>query len=157
MLLSKRLLALFMSFAFISFLLSNAFAYSGDEAKAAIAEAENEVLNCYAAAFEAEKAGANVSELLNALNEAGWLLSKAKLAYSQGDFDSAVAFAAESRARLVDFIVKAENLKRRAEEAGRRDFMFHFVGSSAGALCIVVGGFVFWSFLKRRESLHGDV
>lgn len=153
----KRLLALLVFFAVICSFIPITLAYSEDEAKAAIAEAEIEVLNCYGVAFKAEKAGANVSDLLNALNEAGWLLSRAKLAYSQSDFDSAVAFAAESRAKLADFVFRADDLRRKAEEATRRDFMFNFLGSAAGASCIVVGGFALWSLLKRREKSHGEV
>ena len=141
---------LFLVFAVSS--VSPALCHSEGEARVAVEAAESEVLSCYNAAFGAEKAGANVSELLNTLNEAGWLLSKAKLAYSQGDFDSAFAYANECRSRLVGVVEQAENLKLDAEQAGYWDFMVNFVGSAVGAVCVVVGGFAIWTFLKKREQ-----
>jgi hypothetical protein len=155
-------------FALLSFLILIAFIAVGGffpcfgvhnegDASSAIADAEREVLRCYGAAAEAERAGANVSDLLTVLNEAGWLLSRAKLAYSQRDFDSAFDYANDCKMHLdgFGFVERAEGLKRNAEEAGKRDFMVNFVGSGVGALGIVVGGFVFWNFLKRREGKDG--
>jgi hypothetical protein len=129
-----------------------ALCHSESEARAAVEAAESEVLICYNAAFEAEKTGANVSELLNTLNEAGWLLSKAKLAYNVTDFDSAFAYANECSSRLDGFLEQAENLKLDAERAGYWDFMVNFVGSGVGAVGVVVGGFAIWTFLKKREQ-----
>ncbi|MGB9854913.1 MAG: hypothetical protein ACPLRY_08970, partial [Candidatus Bathyarchaeales archaeon] len=100
-------------------------------------------------------AGANVSELLGVLNEAGWFLSRAKLAYSQGDFGSATAYANECQSMLDGFVDRADVLRREAEAAGRWDFMVNFVGSAVGAVCVVVGGFAVWVFLKRREKSKG--
>jgi len=131
--------------------------YSENEAKTAVKAAESEVLTCYDAAFEAEKAGANVSMLLSVLDEAGWFLSKAKLAYSEEDFDSAVSFANECQSRLNDFVDQATSLRSDAEQAGYLNFMVNFVGSGVGALCIVVGGFALWTFLKRREEARRRV
>jgi hypothetical protein len=141
---------LFLVFAVSS--VSPALCHSEGEARATVEAAESEVLSCYNAAFEAEKTGANVSALLNALNEAGWLLSKAKLAYSQGDFDSAFAYANECSLRLDGFLEQAENLKLDAEQAGYWDFMVNFVGSAVGAVCVVVGGFAIWASLKKRKQ-----
>ena len=131
--------------------------YGENEAKTAVEAAESEVLTCYGAAFEAEKAGANVSVLLSVLDEADWSLSKAKLAYGEGDFDSAVSFANECQSRLNGFVDQATSLRSDAEQAGYLDFMVNFVGSGVGALCIVVGGFALWTFLKKREEARGQV
>ena len=106
--------------------------YSEDKARAAVEAAESEVLNCYGAASEAEKAGANVTELLSVLDDAGWSLSQAKLAYSEGNFDSAVSFANECQSRLNGFVVRAQDLTWRAALAGGWDFMLNFVGSGVG-------------------------
>lgn len=131
---------------------SPATCYSEDEAKSAIEAAQNELLSCYNAAFEAEKAGANISELLSVLNEAGWLLSKAKLAYTQGDFDSSVSLANECQSKLDGFANRADDLRRNAEKEGYLDFMNNFVGSGVGALCVIIGGYAFWIMLKRNIS-----
>jgi len=131
--------------------------YSENEAKTAVKAAESEVFTCYDVAFEAEKAGANVSALLSALNEAGLSLSKAKRAYSDGDFDSSVSFANECQSKLNGFVDQATSLRSDAEQAGYLDFMVNFVGSGVGALSIVVGGFALWTFLKKREEARGQV
>ncbi len=142
-------------FAFLFF--SPALCYSEDEARAAVEAAEGEVLSCYEAVADAQAAGANVSDLLGVLNEAGWLLSKAKLAYSHEDFDSAVSIANECRSILDGVVGQAESLKLDAERAAYWDFMVNFVGSSVGALCVVVSGCAVWVFLKRREESRGEV
>ena len=128
--------------------------YSENDAKTAVEAAESEVLSCYGAAFEAEKAGANVSVLLSTLDEACWSLSKAKLAYGEGNFDSAFSFANECQSRLNGFVDQAASLRSSAEQAGYLDFMVNFVGSGVSAICVVIGGYVLWIFLKRREEVR---
>ena len=131
--------------------------YTDVEAKEVIEVAEGEVLSCYNAVFEAEKAGANVSELLVVLNDAGGLLSKAKLAYDYGDFNSAFTYAEECISRLEGFLGQADSLRLEAEQAAYYDFMVNFVGSGVGGLGVVVGGFVIWKFLKKREETEERV
>lgn len=121
-----------------------------DAAEAAIGDAEGVIVECYGAVVEAEGAGANVTDLLAALNEAGWLLSRAHLAYETGNFSLAVSFAEQSRARLDGFVGGAEVLKKSAAETGYWDFMVNVVGSAVGAVAVVVGGFAVWNFLKRK-------
>lgn len=128
------------------------FGANSEGALLAISDAEARVATCYRAVADAEKAGANVNNLLNLLNEASWLLSKAKLAYSQGDFDSAVAYAEECRSMLDGFIEAADDLRRDAEAAGYQDFMFNFMVSAVGAVSIVAGGFALWNLLKKKNN-----
>lgn len=122
------------------------------EAGEKIRLAELEVLNCYRMAYEAERAGANVSVLINRLNEAGWLLSKAKLAFNCGDYDSAFSFADQCVTKLAGLVNEADGLRVDAERARFYDFVFNFVGSAFGAVAVVVGGYGFWFYLKRREK-----
>jgi hypothetical protein len=123
---------------------------TADEARAAVDGVQAQIITCYGAVAEAESAGANVTGLLVTLNEAGWLLSRAHLAYETGNFSLAVSFAEQSRARLDGFVGGAEVLKKSAAETGYWDFVVNVVGSSVGAVAVVVGGFVLWSFLKRK-------
>lgn len=134
-----------------------ALGYSENEAKTAVETAENKVLSCYNAAYEAEKTGANISELLNTLNDAGWLLAKAKLAYSQGDFNSSVTLANECQSKLEGFIDQAEDLRQSAEKASYVDFMVNFVGSGISTMCIIIGSFALWAFLRKREEVREKV
>ncbi|MEM3551694.1 MAG: hypothetical protein QXV01_11465 [Candidatus Bathyarchaeia archaeon] len=139
--------------ALVAFSVSPAFCYDEDEARAAVETVEGEVLSCYRAVADAQAAGANVSDLLSTLNEAEWLLSKAKLAYSQKDFNSTVVYTEECLSLLGNFVEQAEVLRQDAEAANRWDFMVNFVGSGAGAVCVIVGGSALWTFLKKREEV----
>ena len=142
-------LVLVLAFSFVSI---SCFGASSEDAFSAISDAEDRIVVCYRAVAEADRAGANVSSLSGVLNEAGWLLSRAKLAYSQGDFDSAVVYANECLFMLDGFVDEAEGLRRSAEAAAHWDFMVNFVGSAVGAICVVVCGYALWVFLKRREK-----
>lgn len=142
---------------FLALFVYPALGYSENEAKTAVETAENKVLSCYNAAYEAEKAGANISELLNTLNDAGWLLAKAKLAYSQGDFNSSVTLANECQSKLEGFIDQAEDLRQSAEKASYVDFMVNFVGSGIGAVCVIIGGFAIWVFFRKLEEVREKV
>jgi hypothetical protein len=135
-----------------SFIISPVLCYSQEDARIAIQSAEGTVLNCYWAVFEAEKAGANVSSMLQVLNEAGWLLSRAGVAYNNGDFNLAYEYATNCTQMLDGRVDEANSLKLEAENARRMDFLVNYVGSSVGAVAIVVGGYAFWVFLKRREK-----
>lgn len=128
-----------------------------DDAWLAVSNAETRVIDCYRALYEAEMDGANVTEMVGVLNSAGWLLSKAKLAYHSGDYEFAIKYASECLSMLEGFIERAEILRLKAKEAGWRDFMFNFVGSSIGALCIVTGSYAVWLYLTRREEGKGRV
>ena len=123
---------------------------SETDARSAVAEASQRVNTCYSAAADAAKAGANVSDLLLTLNEAGGLLSKAELALAKGEFDSASTFAHLSEERLVGFEDVAVGLKDSASGFRTLDFAFGVVGSSVGAVLVVVLGFLLWPFLKKK-------
>lgn len=134
------------------YLIFPAQCYSHQEAENKVSEAENKILDCYQAAFEAEKAGANISELLTTINEAGRLLSIAKLSYEYGDYDSAVELANQTLTILDGFIDEANALNKNAKQSGFFDFTVNFVGSAVGAVAIFVGGYAGWILLKRREK-----
>ena len=132
--------------------ISPASCYTREEAESAIQSAESEVLNCYRAVSDAEKAGANVSSLLQVLNEAGWLLSRARLDYNNNDFNSAYDYATNCSGKLDGLIDMANNLKLEAEKASRMDYLVNYIGSSVGAVAIAVGGYAVWVFLKKRKK-----
>ena len=124
---------------------------SQDVAASAVDRAEVAMVSAYEAVLEAEKAGANVTDLLSILNKAGMLLSMAHLAYDKGDFDSARDFAVWCEGNLTSFVDKAEALKQSAVQKGYWDFTVNVVGSAVGAVAVVVCGFVAWAFLKRND------
>lgn len=140
------------------FSVSPAFSENSQKsASMAIRSAEESVISAYEAVLEAERAGGNISSLLVCLNEAGTLLSKAKLAYNTGDFDSATSFAEQSMLKLDGFVAEADELEWRAAHASYWDFLINFVGSGVGALGVFVGGVIVWKVFKRRGKAGGRV
>jgi len=129
----------------------------GDEAQRIISDAEAKVTACYRALVNAEKDGANITELTGFLNEAGWLLSKAKLAYINGDYEHAIKYAGECLLITESIMDKTEVLRRKAREIKEQDFMLNYIGSGVGALCIIIGGYATWLYLTRREKNRGNV
>jgi len=129
--------------------------HSADEHDAglAVASAESKVAECYNFALDAEQAGANVSELLRVLDEAGDLLSKAELAYGVGDYDGAGVYAAQCEGRLAGFEVQAQALRDSASWQRQLDLMVNVVGSAAGTVAVLVGGWLVWRFLKKRHGV----
>jgi hypothetical protein len=120
------------------------------EAKEAITNTENLLLNCYNASLEAEKAGANITQLLTILNEAGTFLSKAELAYKNGNFTLAVEFTNQTQTRLNGFADLARSAREMGLQQTYRDFMIYIVASIAGSIAIIFGSLIVWFFLKRR-------
>lgn len=120
------------------------------DARAAVSEAQRRINTCYRAAADAAKASANVTDLLALLNEAGSSLSMAELALRRGDFDSASTLARLCEEKLVGFEDWAAGLRDSAVNAGNWDFAVNVVGSSIGAVIVLVFGFVVWSLLRKR-------
>jgi hypothetical protein len=127
------------------------------DASLAIGEAEQRVDVCYLAVANAQKAGANVTDLLSVLGEAGMLLSKAQLAFVTGDFSSAYILATQSKARLDGFDSLASSSRDVAAKQRYLDFMSNVVGSAFGTFAVIVGGVLTWFFLRRKYSRSGSV
>lgn len=153
-----RLYRSFLAVVFLSFsVFSLSFpvfvlGYSESDATQALTSAQRSIRNCYLAVVEAEKAGANVTRLVDRLNVAGELYSRATLAYSRGDYDLTVSLCEEAQAKLSGLTLEAESLRMSALEEGRRDFLYNVVGSSVGAVAVVCVSAVLWTLLKRRGS-----
>jgi hypothetical protein len=131
------------------------------DAAAAITSAKEQIVTCYQAARDAEGAGANITSLTAILNDAGSLLSRAELAYSMNDFDTARDFAVQSQGRLDGFVSEATALKESAMQQRSQDFMINVVGSIVGAFAVLGAGAATWFLLKKRfkqpgASVHGS-
>lgn len=125
-------------------------ATSQTEASSAIDEAEKRILVCYEAVVEADRVGANTTELSAALDEAGMLSSKARLAYEKGDFESAQEFARLSQERLEGLDVEADALAKSGGQQRSLDFIINVVGSLVGAVVVIIGSVGVWVFLNRK-------
>jgi hypothetical protein len=126
-----------------------------DEAQAAVDGAQAQIITCYGAVAEAEGAGGNVTELAGVLNEAGALLSQARVALENGEFDAAVEFSSNCTGMLVGFIDRAVTLRDSAAHERYVDFMVNIVGSGAGTVAVIFAGWVLWVCLKRKYGQVG--
>ncbi len=115
-----------------------------------ISSARQQLISCYDAAKAAEAVGANISSLTSVLNEAGSLLSQSELAYSKGDFGTAQSLATQSSQRLGGFVSMANSLRDSAVQQGNYDFWINTVGSSVGALVVILIGLQIWRASNRR-------
>lgn len=141
---------IFFLFIILSVSFVRVSASARDEADSAIRSSEEKILECYSAVLDAERAGADVTPLLEVLNEAGDLLSKAQLAYNKGDFYAARDLAYQSLVKLEGFVEKAKALEEAATIQGFYDFMINFVGSISGAVAVIIFSFVFWRALEKK-------
>lgn len=148
-----------MKFVFVLFLLLmlaplsfalTCYGVGESDARALVSGAQQRMNTCYRAAADAAKAGANVTGLLSTLDDAGNSLSKAELALYQADFNSAYSLALESEGKLNGFEDVASGLKVSAVNAGSLDFAVNVVGSSVGAVVVLVLGFLVWRLLRKR-------
>ena len=127
------------------------------EAELAVASAKQRFFDCYPAVREAEVAGANVSSLTVELNRAGEMLSRAELAFSDGDYDDAIIFASRSSQDLENLIDVASTLRFQAIERGNIDLLVYGVGTMVGLLAVISSGIALWFWLKKRFQTSGVV
>jgi hypothetical protein len=116
----------------------------------ALIGAENDLVSAYVAVGEAEKTGANVSELLVKLRFAGTLLAQACNTNRTGDYDKAYSFAINCSESVDGIADEALDLKLEAEKAyiGR---LFMTGAVSSVALCVLFVLSLFgWRFLKKK-------
>jgi hypothetical protein len=125
------------------------------EAASALVTSGNSVISAYQALLNASEAGANVSSLLVWLNDAGWFLSRAQIAFKSGDFDSALEYAAQCQGKLDGFVADADALKENAIYEHYMDFLVNVAGSIVGAVSIVCVSLISWFFLKRKYARAG--
>jgi len=125
-------------------------ALAQNDAAGAIASAKQQIVACYDAARQAEAAGANISSLTSALNDAGDLLSRSELAYSQGDLGGAQTLASQCSQRLSSFVSESNVLRDAAVQQRNFDFWVNVVGSVVGTFVVIVTGFVVWRFVKKQ-------
>jgi len=134
---------------------SSAYAYTRIEAENAVNSAHAVIIECYKSVADTQRAGANVTGLLDRLNEAGEVYSRAVSAYKSGDYNLTVSLADECQNMLGNFVESANGLKEEAVRHGQWAFMINFVGSIIGSVSIVVAGFSLWMLLKRKRTVRG--
>lgn len=129
---------------------------TADEAQAAVDGVQAQIITCYGAVVEAEGAGGNITELAGVLNEAGALLSWARVAFENGEYDLAVEFSSNCTGMLAGFTDRAVTLRDSAALERSLDFMVNIVGSVAGTVAVIFAGWVLWVYLKRKHRQAGS-
>jgi len=143
---------LFVLFAFVSsvFVLGTMALGVEDVALSAIESAELAVDLAYEAVLEAEGVGANVSDLLDELNDGIEALSGAYMSSRVGDFDDAIYFADLCRDLVAGIEVEANELRDVTLVERNQRLLLTSFGSVFAVVCIFCGGFFGWRFFKNR-------
>jgi len=127
-----------------------------NDAASAISAAKQQLISCYDSAEKAEAAGANISSLTSILNNVGGLLSQSELLYSQGNYITAQSLAAQSSQQLSTFVSDANSLKDAAVQQTNFNFYVYLVGSSVGAVAIIIAGCGVWFVINKRSRQVGE-
>jgi len=154
---ASKLLVLSFVLAFLaSIFVPKAFASNSKViAITGIERAENVLVSAFQAVLAAEQVGANVSDLLAQLNEAGEFLAEAHMVYRLEDFDEATRFAdlcydVGERVRSL-----ADELRVEAYGSRTMGFWLTMTGSLVGVVAVVFGSFWGWRLLKRHFYRRG--
>lgn len=147
---------LVLTFLFLVFVPCSNAATTQSQAVSALDDAEGAVVSAYSAVSKADAAGANVSDMLVRLNEAGDVLTRAQIAYGVGDYDSALELAVLCQEKLRGFVADADVLTGVAVRDSSLDFMANVMGPIVGSVGIVCLSLVAWVYLNRRHGKTGS-
>jgi hypothetical protein len=125
------------------------FAVSPTDAEEALRNAEENLASAYVHVAEAERAGADISELLARLVYADGLLAEAKNSYSTGDYEKAYSLAINCSSTVNNIASEASDLKLKAEEAYGERLMFTAGISSVGLSVLFVLSLFVWRSLRK--------
>jgi hypothetical protein len=123
---------------------------SENEATLASNDADETLTLAYTATLKAEEAGADVSDLLIRLDEAGGFLARAHMAYRSGDFDEAGHFANLAMSIGEEVQNAAASLEVLARGESQQRLLFTLIGSIAGVVLVILGSYFGWRVFKRR-------
>jgi len=139
----------FFGFVILFALVSCVSAIREEEARARIDKAQSEVVLTYKAILEAEEAGANVSDLLDNLNDSVGALSKAYMFNRSRNFDEAIHFADLCYESVVGIKVEANRLRDSAVFERKQRLLLISLGSTLAVGCSVFGAILSWGVFKR--------
>jgi hypothetical protein len=141
---------LFVFLAFGSCLLSRHYVFAQtDQAGLKLQAANAAVEQAFKAVLDAEKAGANVNDLLDQLNYVAGVLAKADISYRAGDFNKAAVQADNVLPILQKVTVSAQNSKQTSLVSSQNSFWFITVFTIIGVFAFVLVLFLVWRRLKR--------
>jgi CHASE3 domain sensor protein len=121
-----------------------------DQAPSKLQAANTAVEQAFNSVVDAEKAGANVTDLLTRLNVAEGILAQAENSYRVGDSANA-SVQAESVLPIAQQVnASAHEAKQNAIVSGQNAYWSAIAFAIIGSLVFVLVLFVFWRWFKRR-------
>jgi CHASE3 domain sensor protein len=148
----KLLLVILFGFlAFSSFFCSNSCVFAQtDQTDSKLQAADTAVDQAFSALLEAEKAGANVTDLLVQLNNAADILAQAENSYRTGDINTAEAQADSILPIVQEITTIAQADKQTASVSSQNAFRSTIVFTLVGVFVFVLVLILFWLWFKRR-------
>jgi hypothetical protein len=130
------------------FSVSLGLAAGAEEASVAVADADTALRGAFAAALNAESAGANVSGLMGRLNDAGVALMGARVALAAENYSDAVGGAGTCRGLADGVVLDAGVLKNDAVAQASLWWVTVLLGVT-GSVVFVVVLFLVWRRFRR--------
>jgi hypothetical protein len=135
--------------ALLSLFLGSIFVVRGaGEASSSVSDAYSAVRVAFNATLEAERAGANVSDLIARLNEAAGLLDEAEVALNSGNSSDAAIIAGQCIGIAESVQSDADALKASALDQARTVFWTYLTFSVVSSAAFVVVLAVVWQRFK---------
>jgi CHASE3 domain sensor protein len=140
---------LIIAFGTSFFTVHYAFAQT-DQTASKLQVANNAVEQAFNAVLDAEKAGANVTDLLVQLNNAAGILAQAENSYRTGDSNTAAAQADSVLPIAQEVTTAAQNAKQTALISSQNAFWSNIAFTVIGVFVFVLALFLVWRWFKRR-------
>lgn len=116
-----------------------------------IKNAEEAAITAYKVTIQAENIGANITDLTSALNTAEYLLATARVAYNNGNFTEAAAFASQAKS-IGDYVnSKASDLKASTHNENLTRQLLVSLGSVLGIAAIALASTLTWRSLRKHD------
>jgi hypothetical protein len=120
-----------------------------DQVNLKIQQADNTIEQAFNAIIDAERSGANITILLNQLNDANGALAKAENYYQSGNLDLAAPEADNAVSIAQQVTIQAENTKQAGMVSSQSIFLLT-IGFTVVAILILVLALLFlWRVFKK--------
>ncbi len=121
-----------------------------DQTSSRLQAANNAVGQAFNAVLAAEKAGANITSLVNQLNEANSLLAQAENAYKAGDSTTAAKDVDAVLPIAQQVTTAAQTAKETASTSKQTSFLSTITITAIAAVVFVLALLIVWRLFKRN-------
>jgi len=119
------------------------------QAETSLNEAENSLTSAYNAVSQADRAGANVTDLVDKLNIAAALLANAYGLSRSGNYDQAISYSTRSSQDASEVQTEAESRQSVAQNSQNERLFLSSAASGVGLSVLFFSGLFLWRFMKR--------